>query len=72
MTIRKRMTVSNTPASLLDSVLTAQTTRQDIGVAVLKKAQDNIKQQGEAMIQMIEQSGAQPPNTATPLLDTYA
>ena len=34
------MTIANAPTSLLDSVLTAQTTRQDIGVTVLKKAQD--------------------------------
>ena len=37
------MTISNQPASLLDSILTAQTTREDLGVAVLKKAQDSAK-----------------------------
>jgi hypothetical protein len=52
------VTVSNQPSSLLDSVLMAETTRQDAGVAVLKKAQDQAKQQGQAMVQLLEQSGA--------------
>ena len=63
------MTISNQPASLLDSILTAQTTRQDMGVAVLKKAEDIDKQQGEAMIKMLEQS-APPAKPGT--LDVYA
>ena len=66
------MTISNAPTSLLDSVLAAQTTQQDIGVTVLKKAQDTMKQQGEAMVQMLEQAGAQSINSGKPLLDTYA
>lgn len=66
------MTISNSPTSLLDSVLTAQTTRQEIGVAVLKKAQDAMKQQGEAMVQMLEQAGAQPTTDGKSLLDVYA
>jgi len=66
------MTISNAPTSLLDSVLSAQTTQQDIGVSVLKKAQDTMKQQGAAMVQMLEQAGAQTPVTGKPLLDTYA
>jgi Putative motility protein len=66
------MTVSNSPTSLLDSVLTAQATQQEVGVAVLKKAQDTMKQQGEAMVQMLEQAGAPAANTGKPLLDTYA
>jgi hypothetical protein len=66
------MTVSNAPITLLDSVLTAQTTQQDIGVAVLKKAQDAMKQQGAALVQMLEQTGAQATNSSAPLLDTYA
>jgi hypothetical protein len=66
------MTISNGPTSLLDSVLNAQTTRQDIGVAVLKKAEDAMKQQGEAMVQMLERAGAQPNSEAKPLLDVYA
>ena len=44
--------------SLVESVLDAQTTRQDIAIAVLKKAQDNIKQEGQAMVQLLEQAGA--------------
>jgi hypothetical protein len=52
------VTVSNQPSSLLDSVLMAETTRQDAGVAVLKKAKDQAKQQGQAMVQLLEQSGA--------------
>ncbi len=63
------MTISNQPASLLDSVLTAQTTREDLGVAVLKKAQDSAKQAGEAMVQMLEKSG---PRANGSLLDAYA
>jgi hypothetical protein len=51
------MTVSNQPSSLLDSVLMAETTQQDAGVAVLKKAQDQVKQQGQAIVQLLEQSG---------------
>ena len=66
------MTISNAPTSLLESVLTPQSTRQDVGVAVLKKAQDTMKQQGEAMVQMLEQAGAQSSGTAKSLLDVYA
>ncbi len=66
------MTISNAPTSLLDSALTAQTTRQDMGVSVLKKAQDTMKQQGEAMVQMLEQAGAQAADDGKPLLDVYA
>jgi len=64
------MNVSNSqPTSLLDSVLNAQNTQVDIGVAVLKKAQDAMKQQGEAMVKMLEQAA---PNPASGHLDTYA
>ena len=63
------MTVSNQPSSLLDSVLQAQTTQQDAGVAVLKKAQDLVKQQGEAMVKLLEQSGVSADSSK---LDTYA
>ena len=66
------MTISNAPTSLLDSVLTAQTTQQEIGIAVLKKAQDSVKQQGEAMVQMLEQAGTHTSGAGKPLLDTYA
>jgi hypothetical protein len=64
------MSISQQPAiSLLDSVLQAQTTRGDIGVAVLKKAQDVMKQQGEAEVKMLENSVPQPTGHK---LDTYA
>jgi hypothetical protein len=63
------MTISNQPGSLLDSVLTAQTTREEIGVAVLKKAQDTAKQEGEAMVQMLENLSAPAQGR---LLDVYA
>ena len=63
------MTISNQPTSLLDSVLQAQTTQQDAGVAVLKKAQDLVKQQGQAMVQLLEQSGISPDGSK---LDAYA
>ena len=56
------------PTSLLDSILTADTTRQDVGVAMLKKAQDIEKLQGQALVQMLDQ--AAPP--ANSHLDTYA
>jgi len=64
------MTISGQPAaSLLDSVLNAETTRVDLGVAVLKKAQDVTRQQGEAMVAMLEQSA---PSPEQPRLDVYA
>ncbi len=64
------MTISGQPAlSLLDSTLKAELTRVDIGVSVLKKAQDVAKQQGAAMVEMLEQSAATPDR---PRLDVYA
>ena len=66
------MTISNSQTSLLDSVLKAQSTQQDVGVAVAKKAQDVIKQQGAAMVQLLERSGIQPTGDARPVLDAYA
>lgn len=66
------MNVSGQPAtSLLDSVLKAQTTRVDMGVAVLKKAQDLEKQEGAALVQMLEQTSVRPGENGQ-LLDTYA
>lgn len=65
------MNISGSPAtSLLDSVLSAQTTQAEIGVAMLKKAQDVEKQQGAALIQMLEQ--AAPRNPDDYHLDVYA
>jgi len=69
--IKRWMTVSNSTMSLLDSVLAAQTTQQDAAVDVLKKAQDSMKQQGEALVQALEQASV-PPAGGQPLLDTYA
>jgi hypothetical protein len=63
------VTVSNQPSSLLDSVLKAETTQQDVGVAVLKKAQDQVKQQGQAIVQLLEQSGVSADGSH---LDAYA
>lgn len=66
------MTISGqNPGSLLDSVLTAQTTRVDIGVSVLKKAQDAETQEGAALVQMLEKSGVKAGDSSS-LLDTYA
>ena len=65
-----RMTIlGQPPISLLDSAVQAQTTSVEIGVAVLKKAQDAMKQEGEAMVKMLEQAG---PQSSGKLLDTYA
>ncbi len=67
------MTIPNAPTSLLDSVLDAQTTRQDISVSVLKKAQDNIKQQGAAMVQMLDEAAVPPSHSGGhPVLDVSA
>ena len=55
--------------SLLDSVLNAETARVDMGVAVLKKAQNADQQQGEAIVNLIESAGAQAP---PPALDVFA
>jgi len=37
-------------------VANAESTAAEVGVAVLKKTQDQMKQQGEALIKMIEQT----------------
>ncbi len=55
--------------SLLDSVLTAEKTRVDGGVAVLKQAQDVQKQEGEAVVKLLEAAGAP---SAKPGLDVFA
>lgn len=65
------MNVSNQPTSLLDSALQAQAARVDIGVAVLKKAQDVEKQEGAAMVQMLEDVSIKPGGNGR-LLDAYA
>lgn len=66
------MTISNRPTSLLDSVLDAQTTRQEIDVSMLRKAMDTMKQQGEAELQLIEQAGVQPASSGGSGLNVLA
>ena len=64
------MTISGKPpVSLLDSVLDAQAARVTTDVALLKRSQDLMKQQGQAMVEMLEQAGTVDP---TRLLDAYA
>ena len=65
------MTVSNDTSTVLDSVLSAQNTQQEAGIAVLKKAQDAMELQGEEMAQMLSKLGGQPAS-GQPLLDAYA
>ncbi len=55
--------------SLLDSVLSAENSRVDVGVSVLKMAQDAGVQQGEAIVQLLEASGNP---AAASGLDAYA
>jgi hypothetical protein len=65
------MTVSGQPAtSLLDSLLSAQTTRTTVDVSMLKKTQDVEKQEGAATVEMLENSA--PQRQQGPLLDVYA
>lgn len=68
------MTISGQPpTSLLESVLDAESARVDMGVAVLKKAQNAEKQQGEAIINLLESAGT-PAKMAAPQsgLDVFA
>jgi hypothetical protein len=61
--------------SLLQSVLDAPSGRVETNVALLKKAQDLAKQQGAAMVQVIEQAGRACSKCTSPApgtLDTYA
>ena len=62
------MTISNS-TSMLDSMPTAQCPQQDADVCLLKKAQDVAKQEGQAMVNMLEQIG---PQGAALRLDVYA
>ena len=55
--------------SLLESVASAENTSVEVGVAMLKKAQDMTKQQGAAMIRMLEQSVVSPDGRR---IDAYA
>ncbi len=61
--------VGSSVTTLLDSALHAENARQQSDVALLRKAQDLVKQQGEAMVQVLEQAGNPPP---VDRLDTYA
>jgi hypothetical protein len=64
------MTITGQPGtSLLDSVLSAESARVEMGVAVLKKAQDADQQQGAAILTLIETAGASAPQ---PGLDVFA
>lgn len=62
----------STSLSLFDSVLQTQAMRQEMGVSVLKKSQDVMKQQGEAMVQMLEQAGQCQSSKSGHMLDAYA
>lgn len=46
--------------------------REEAGVRLLKKSQDVMKQQGEAMVQLLEQAGQCPSREAGHKLDVYA
>ena len=63
----KRMEISAAGNSLLESVLNAESTRVEIGVAVARKAKDLQEQQGEAMIDLLEKAAPAPDR-----LDVYA
>ena len=69
-----RSTISPGPAagSYYDNVLQTQAMRQEMGVSLLKKSQDVTKQQGEAMVQMLEQAGQCQSCESGHTLDTYA
>ena len=62
----------SSPVSLFDSVLQAQAMREQMGVSLLKKSQDVMKQQGEAMVQLLEQAGQCQTCEGGHTLDTYA
>ncbi len=64
------MTVTTQPVvRLVESSMQADRTRAEMSVAVLDKAQDITRQQGEAMVQLIEQAG---PDSNSGHLDVYA
>jgi hypothetical protein len=56
-------------ASALDSVYRSVDTREEFGIAVLKKAQDQARQEASALIESIAE---QPTPAETFRLDTYA
>ena len=64
------MTISGSTAStVLGNVANADGAATEVGVAMLKKAQDQMKQQGEALVKMIEQT---PNGSDGQRLDVYA
>ena len=64
------MTISGqSGTSLLESVLKSESTRVDAQVVLLDKAQDITRQQGEAMVQLLEAAG---PDQSGLRLDAYA
>jgi hypothetical protein len=56
-------------ASLLASSMTNQKVMMEAAVAVMKKSNNVAKQEGEALVQLLENSA---PQTSGRLLDTYA
>lgn len=58
--------------SVFDGVLQAQAMREQMGVSLLKKSQDVMKQQGETMVQMLEQAGQCQSCESGHTLDAYA
>ena len=65
------MTISKTVDAVepVSNVANAEGAAAEVGVAMLKKAQDQMKQQGEALIKMIEQT---PNGSDGQRLDLYA
>jgi hypothetical protein len=64
------MTISGSTAStVLSNATNAEGAATEVGLAMLKKAQDQMKQQGEALIKMIEQT---PNDSEGQRLDVYA
>jgi hypothetical protein len=55
--------------SLLSTAFASQATAAEAGIATLKKTNDVAKQEGEALVQMLEDSLAQ---VNAHILDTYA
>ena len=65
------MTISSSTSPVAaGSIANAAESQTQVGVALLKKAQDQMKQEGAALVKMIEQSG--PASSGYQPLDTYA
>ena len=66
------MTISGyTPSSVIDAATeSSEPLANQIGVSLLKKAQDQIKRDGAATIKLLESAGAQPDDHHR--LDVYA